>query len=96
MTEAKAHAVYDVLVRECGASEVDRLFKPGRAEFVRAMSVAEPVEWRFCGALGPGGKLYPGRHGEPHRVGYYSEDDTPERRAMIDRANAALKEMVER
>jgi hypothetical protein len=94
MTEAEANAVYDVLVRECGAPDSDRGW-PGRDSFVFAFtSERPPREWRFCGALGFGGKLYPGWHGEPHRVGCYCEDETPERRAMVERANAALREMV--
>jgi hypothetical protein len=98
VTEAEAHAVYDVLVRECGADDnADPPRRGERSRFVRAFtSDRPPIEWRFQGALGFGGKLYPGGYGEPHRVGCYREDETPERRAMVERANEALREMVRR
>lgn len=45
-------------------------------------------EYRFCGHLGFGGKFYAER--DRWRVGCYREDETPDRLAMIARANARL------
>jgi hypothetical protein len=81
-----ADEVWDILVAECGASE------QGREAY--RLEVAErgwPEEWRFVGALGFGGKVRWDRHGERLYVDCYREDETPERKAMIDRANEALK-----
>lgn len=88
-------AIFDVLVREAGASE------SMREEYVSAgvrrweQGLAPSMEWRFQGALGHGGKIrwrYPLRF----TVDCYSEDETPERLAMIERANAALAELCAR
>lgn len=85
-TEQEADRAFDVLVAECGASERQR------AEFVHTVGKwlhdLTWSEYRFQGALGFGGKLYTTREGM--RVACYPEDDTPERRAMIERANVRL------
>ncbi len=78
-----ASAVYTVLIEECGAHPGDK------AAFVWAFrdQHQEPSEWRFQGHLGFGGKY---RHPKMV-VDCYPEDCTPERQAMIDKANARLE-----
>lgn len=73
-----AHAVYDVLVNVCGAAEGDRY------SFIYSATRGTLSEWRFCGHLGFGGKY----RAESFRVDCYSEDETPERLEIIERANA--------
>jgi hypothetical protein len=80
-----------VLVEECGwqPSAADRdLFTYHYDKADR-----EPLEYRFMGALGFGGKLR--MQGERLSVDCYPEDETPERQAMIERANRRLAELVE-
>lgn len=48
------------------------------------------TEWRFQGHLGFGGKFYT-RHDLHCSVGCYPEDETPERRKIITRANEQLE-----
>lgn len=92
MTEEFAHKVYDVLVEECGASADP----DARGDFAYHQSSDTDFkghEYRFMGALGFGGKFwtvprmtnFPGWY-----VNCYSEDETPKRRAMIERANKRL------
>jgi len=81
-------AIYDVLVQECSASE------GLRDNFVASLNdyrenPRPPFEYRFRGKLGIGGKYYESATGP--WVGCYSEDMTPERRAIIDAANQRLK-----
>jgi len=74
--------VYDVLIAECGAAVGDR------NAFVQEMQSDTPTrEWRFQGRLGFGGKYWP----LEKRVSCYREDETPERRAMMDRCNEVLR-----
>lgn len=97
MTEAEANAIYDVLVRECGAPDGTAFSGAGRTAFVQAFTNERPpTEWQFQGALGFNGRFFPGLCGEPHRVGYYLDEDTPERRSMVERANAAFGKLVTR
>jgi hypothetical protein len=85
-----AKAVWRVLVDECGA--------PDDADVFRSFEVAWPCgEYRFCGALGFGGKVraayrHPfGVDDQFARVDCYPEDVTPERSLMISRANERLR-----
>jgi hypothetical protein len=86
--ESLRDAIYDVLVRECGAhdSETDRL------QWAVFWKNGPPNEYRFIGKLGFGGKVWISRSEPPH-VSCYREDETPERLAMIATANAALTEL---
>ena len=61
-------------------------------DFVRSHMVEDypATEWRFQGRLGFGGKFYT-RHDLHCSVGCYSEDETPERRKIITRANEQLE-----
>jgi hypothetical protein len=85
LTEKKANAVYDILVQECSAPESDR------ADFVRHQTTEEVTEWRFCGSLGFGGKFW-NNCGRIY-VTCYSEDETPSRRLVIDKANERLMKL---
>lgn len=96
ITEDQARAVRAILHDECGC-RVD-----GRETevFVRAImteaSDRESVchEYRFCGALGFGGKFR--NNGNNENVPYvdcYREDQTPARMKMIAKANSRLAEL---
>jgi hypothetical protein len=88
MTRAEANAIYDILVRECGAAEGREWSYPGRAHFVHEFTRERPTdEYRFQGALGFGGKFYP----QDMRVSCYREDETPKRAEMVRKANEALR-----
>lgn len=89
-----------ILVEECGY----RLHSHDGESFLR--SVVTPAdddgtmwdrvcnEYRFCGALGFGGKFRNnGNNNNTPYVDCYQEDETPERRAMIERANRRLAEL---
>lgn len=81
----KPSKVYEILIAECGAANSQSAV----LDFCREFSLPiPPSEWRFQGNLGFGGKLYFERG--KFRVGCYPEDRTPERIAMIDRANTRL------
>ena len=82
MNEKRANAIYDILTKECGA------FDDERKSFVLRQTQDEPREWRFCGLLGFGGKFWQGMY-----VTCYKEDETPERKAMIEAANKKLADL---
>lgn len=87
--EPQAKAILKILVEECGYT-VD----PDRAaEFVRSIVKDDPPcrEYRFCGALGFGGKFRNnGNFSNTPYVDCYQEDMNPRRAAMITRANQRL------
>jgi hypothetical protein len=87
MTRSQALALYAVLVTYADAlpSDADRF-----AAYL--CDGASWHEWRFCGSLGMGGKLYDS--GGRLRVGCYSEDETPKRRATIKRTQAEIDALV--
>ena len=89
-TEAQAHAIYDILVEECDADP--RLSGSGRPHFIHWMTEAplRGCEYRFCGALGYGGKFWVSRNSI--RVNCYSEDLDAEAKLMISRANNRLQD----
>lgn len=81
-------SVWQILKEECQAGKDNIMFINTAGDF---------AEWRFQGALGFGGKIYQRRfRGEIENlfVSCYSEDLTPEREAMIKRANKRLAELV--
>lgn len=81
--QERFHKIYDLLVSIGGASESDRFsFVYNHTEAKYPCS-----EWRFCGQLGFGGKYRSDRN----TVDCYSEDETPERLAIIGKLNEALK-----
>jgi hypothetical protein len=90
MNKSTANKVYDILVLECGAKEDER------EHFIQVQTSEQVLEWRFCGRLGFGGKFWRQGSsyftgGEQMTVDCYPEDETPERKAMIETANAQLK-----
>jgi hypothetical protein len=94
LTEQQAHGIYDVLEQECGAQPDER------GAFITSAESIGITEYRFCGALGFGGKVWDdgpwqfdaGR--ARFRVSCYREDETPERRLAILRANVRLGGVV--
>src|SRR5688572_1078314 len=90
LTRDQAERAADIVSEECGAryQGSDVWDRRDREAFVRYFVEPGFHEWRFIGALGFGGKLYLncGRL----RVSCYSEDRTPQRDAMIERANERL------
>lgn len=72
-------AVWSVLVECAGARESDR------DQFM--MYWPECREFRFCGLLGLGGKVWSEDYDRPVRVSCYREDETPERVAIIASVN---------
>ncbi len=79
-------AVWDILVRECGAQE------SMRADFVYWM-VKGTSEYRFQGKLGFGGKYWPNTYGGNGTVSCYGEDYNQERARMMRAANKALRDL---
>jgi hypothetical protein len=77
-------SVWDVLVAECGARESER------QDFMHHWPKC--VEYRFCGSLGFGGKVW-SNNGRVY-VSCYQEDETPERRALVDQTNARLDALL--
>lgn len=80
MTEKRATAVYDLLVKLGGAQEMSRF------DFVEAHTRLERREWRFQGKFGFGGKY----RSESNSVDYYSEDKSPAREVLRLEINIAL------
>ena len=86
MTEKKAQELYNQLAKLCGAPE------SYRADFIASYTRERyPTEWRFQGELGFGGKFW--IRGDKWYVNCYREDETPERRKMIDEVNKVLEDM---
>jgi hypothetical protein len=81
-------AIYDILVEEAGANPNDR------EDFVLTYTRKEypTTEYRFCGSLGFGGKFWRNqRFGLcPFYVSCYPEDNTRERKVIIEHTNKAL------
>lgn len=93
MTEEQANKIYDILVEECRASDHPdqrRAFVHHLTEYLVPENPASSMcfEYRFCGALGFGGKFWV-NSGRLY-VSCYSEDESPARKAMIARANQRL------
>ncbi len=94
ITEAEAKIVLQILKEEC-------CYTPDQYDgpvFVRCITDQEQPchEWRFIGKLGFGGKFR--NNGNRDNVPYvdcYPENETPERRAMIERANERLAELFD-
>ncbi|HEY9644245.1 MAG TPA: hypothetical protein V6C57_27370 [Coleofasciculaceae cyanobacterium] len=87
MTPETANQIWDILVADAGANESDR------DQFLAAQFVG-CVEYRFCGLLGLGGKLWD-NCGRVY-VTCYSEDMTPEREQIIELVNEKLVQYGDR
>lgn len=77
---------FDLLVDKAGASEEDRW------SFMHAFMKddRDPVEYRFQGLLGFGGKFW--RSDGRHYVNYYQEDVTGEREKLVEVVNGVVGE----
>lgn len=84
MTLLQAEAVWAVLIAVCDANQSDE----ARDDFLfHAQERGHPLEYRFQGSLGFGGKIY---LENPPCVSCYSEDETSEGNRKIKNANAVL------
>lgn len=85
LTVDQANSIYDLLVSIGGA------YEPERDSFVYHHAKSEDGcdEWRFSGKLGFGGKYRSNRN----RVDCYQEDETEERKQIIDELNNKLKDL---
>ncbi len=81
LSQPRAEAVWLMLVNTCGAHRDDG------ESFIRYAQEDDPLEFRFQGHLGFGGKLY---FESVPRVACYKEDETPERKRIVDDANEFL------
>lgn len=92
ISEDQAKSVLTILEQECG-------YRHGDADyFVRYITDSKHpcLEFRFCGALGFGGKFRNnGNRNDTPYVDCYKEHETPERTAMIKRANARLAQLFD-
>lgn len=85
LSEAQKRAIWSVLVETCAA-------RAGQwDEF--AYHFPQCREFRFQGNLGFGGKVWADRRRV--YVNCYPEDETAERRVLIDSANAALAAVID-
>lgn len=88
----QAAAARQILVEECGLDQDPQ----NRDGFVRVISdpAQDCREWRFMGALGFGGKFRNNgnQNNTPH-VSCYREHETPERLAMMEKANRRLSDL---
>jgi hypothetical protein len=80
-----ANKIYDVASGYCGATESHR------DSFCWYAMRNGTGEYRFCGNLGLGGKLYLDH--SVWRISCYREDETVERRVAISHANEELAEL---
>ena len=86
ITTELADKIWDILVEDCGAIETER------EGFIHAAKTTKNLEYRFCGKLGFGGKIY---LETPPRISCYSEDRTKERDEIIQKTNKKLSELYE-
>ena len=88
-----AEQIWEILARTCGAQSMKEDFLFHAGEFLAGRGhQMHGLEYRFCGELGFGGKVYLEDHCAP-RVGCYKEDDTPKRLKMINAANKELEKL---
>jgi hypothetical protein len=95
INEAQAKAVLRILQNECGIRP-DGWAGEGLVRAIRTDLGERYVchEFRFMGALGFGGKFRNnGNNGNVPYVDCYPENETPERKVMIERANARLADL---
>lgn len=103
ISKEQAQSVLTILVQECGHCVIG--IRDGDS-FVRSIMWPQPkdeyadkhpcTEYRFCGALGFGGKFRNnGNRNDTPYVDCYREHETPERLAMIEVANKRLAELFQ-
>jgi len=86
LTKDKAEIIYEILVEMGGARDDDRYLDM----FTRYLTDPEqaPHEFRFRGHFGMGGKFFDNYN--RIYVSCYPEDETPERKILIEQINEAL------
>jgi hypothetical protein len=90
MDATTADRIWDVLVRDAGATERDR------TTFVRYLTTNDTLgswEYRFMGTLAFGGKLHYSRYRGAY-VTCYPDDLTDERQDTITRVNVLLRQIA--
>lgn len=87
-------AIWAVLVKECAAPDHLRDDFMYRMKQAAGLTSLTSFEFRFCGSLGFGGKLY--ARGGKFYVSTYPEELNPERSAAIKKANTALAALAEK
>lgn len=85
MTTKQAQMVLNILANHAGAYRQDHAF------IVAQTSESPCHEYRFQGLLGFGGKFW--NYGGRWYVTCYSENETPERMAIIEKVNGLLAEL---
>lgn len=98
ITERQARAVLKILVEECGHRVIDPRDGDAFVNVIKTEGLTNPWmvarEYRFCGALGVGGKFHNnGNRDNTPYVDCYRESETPARRGMIEAANRRLAEV---
>lgn len=83
MTIEKANKIFDLLVSIGGASEYIR------DSFIYEFTEDSCNEFRFIGNLGFGGKYW-----QKGYVTCYKEDETPERKNIIEKLNSEIKKVL--
>jgi len=85
IAEEQAEYIFDLLVKHAGAFEEDR------TSFLYAQIDRENPckEFRFCGALGFGGKFW--NNNDKLYINCYGEDETPKRNRIIKKVNKLLE-----
>ena len=86
LTKDQAEYIYNILITECGAGWRER----ERFVYAQADMQQTPHEYRFCGALGFGGKFW--NVGSSFYVNCYREDQTPMILYAIAEANLMLQQ----
>ena len=94
MTTEFYSAVYDLLVSKGGASS-DEYTKQAFISYFLEGPDYQTREWRFMGHLGYGGKFWR-NNPTGWYVSCYPEDETPERRALIDDLNREVMVLFRR
>ena len=79
--------IYDILYEHCRAPWG---LKNSFIQSVQDNNKSYPYEFRFCGSLGFGGKIF--IDSNKIWISCYKEDETPERLATIRKVNELLKE----
>jgi len=93
MDELAIQAIFNILVKDCGASN------DSWDQFRHSMKLHDSsmsLEFRFKGGVGFGGKFHRDNRDSKWRVSCYPEDETPERLETIRRANIMLEGIRQR
>lgn len=89
--DKEADAIYDVLVQHAGAVDSENMRQQFQAFYARRF---EAREFRFCGALGFGGKIWFNKYQAPY-VSCYAEDKSTKKEKIVQATNAALIKFCE-